>query len=82
MRKRKTSITKKYDLIQQLWLNQKDIMDLAECGSARATEIRKEIEKSIAPKKLPETKTPTNLVIDYLGISVPYLVNVFNCMNQ
>lgn len=75
MRKRVTPIETKYKLIQQLWLNQKDIKDLCECGNVRAAEIRDEIAAKIAPKTLPE-KTPTHLVVEHMGIDIAYILKV------
>lgn len=75
MRKRIVSMRVKYELLQQSWLTQKDVMNLAECGPVRAAEIRQEIAQRIKPKTLPE-RIPTSLVVEYLDIDVAYITKV------
>lgn len=65
----------KFDLLQQSWLTQKDVMDLAECGPCRAAEIRREIAEKIKPKTLPE-KIPTGLLVEHLDIDVDYISRI------
>ena len=75
MNKRVVSIHKKYALIQQSWLTQRDVMDLAECGPARAAEIRRELAEKVSPRVLP-MRIPTGLLIDHLDIDVEYITRV------
>ncbi len=66
-------------LLEKPWLSVEDIKSICNCGDSSARKIVKDIEKQVISngKKLPPSKkklVPTNLVLDYLGIDMQYLI--------
>lgn len=70
---KETSNLRKLELIQKTCLSNTELMELASCGYKAGMKIRKEIEDSINPLKLPK-RIPTSLVVKYLMIDVDLLI--------
>lgn len=67
--------TLKAKVLMKGWLSNQDIMILAECGTTRACQIKKEIQKQILVDgfKLPGMKVPKKRVLTYLGLDENYI---------
>lgn len=78
---KETSNLRKLELIQKICLSNTELMELASCGYKAGMKIRKEIEESINPLKLPK-RIPTSLVINYLMIDVDLLIKTAQLTNS
>lgn len=76
-----TSNARKLELIQKICLSNAELMELASCGYKSALKIRKEIEDTYKPAKLPQ-RIPTSLVIKHLSIDVDLLIKISLIDNQ
>jgi len=81
MRKRVTSIDKKYKLLQQNDLTINDIMDLCEIGRTGVMSLRRDIESKIAPCTLP-AKIPTWLVVKHKPINIDYIIGLYQLTTE
>lgn len=77
----KVSYTELYKIISKPWINTQEIKELCQCGSRKASSIRKAIEEEVAKtgKHLPNSVikvVPTPMVLKYLNISEQYVFNM------
>ena len=78
---KKMSYSELYQIISKPWINTKEIQKICQCGSKRATAIRKVIEKEVISlgKCLPNTAikcVPTPLLLKYLNINESYVYDM------
>lgn len=67
------------NLLDSMWLSEREIMIIAFCGKSKANQIMKDIKELIDvkyKKKLPKNCIPTEELINYLNINVSYLKKI------
>lgn len=76
----KTTNIELLEIVAKPWCRNKDIMVLTGCSEAKASEIRRKVEKEIEDdgKLLPpvDAVVPMQRVIDYLGINVGQIIKM------
>ena len=78
VKKKKTSASETLELLNQQWLNTKDIQLIMNLGIDKARELKHEIQKYLKGNNyyLPNDLIPTDEFIKYCHINIGYLKKI------